>query len=216
MTDRIDRYLAGTLGDTTLTPEERRQADAIERVVRETRAFVDRQPAPDLTRAVMHRIAHGERAAAHRLRGVLGRLAASVWTPRDVSFQVRPVYGLVAVGVVVAVAIVAPDRQASTDAAPTAPASPAPTLFVQFRLEAEASSVRLAGSFTDWQPTHVLHESAPGHWTITLPLPAGVHDYAFVVDGQQWVPDPYAPAVDDGFGGANSRMALLPPETPRS
>jgi 1,4-alpha-glucan branching enzyme len=92
-----------------------------------------------------------------------------------------------------------------------------PHLFVQFRLQApDASSVRLAGSFTDWQPRYELHETAPGIWTVTLPLSLGVHDYGFIVDGRQWVPDPYAQQVDDGFGGTNSRIALLPPETPRS
>ena len=51
--------------------------------------------------------------------------------------------------------------------------------------------------------------------TITVPLTQGVHDYAFVVDGQQWVPDPYAPQINDGFGGTNSRLALLPPDAPQ-
>ena len=42
-----------------------------------------------------------------------------------------------------------------------------------------------------------------------------VHDYAFVVDGREWVPDPYAPGIGDGFGGINSRLTLLSPDTPR-
>ena len=37
-----------------------------------------------------------------------------------------------------------------------------------------------------------------------LALPAGQHQYAFVVDGARWVVDPGAPAVDDGFGRRNS------------
>ncbi len=49
-------------------------------------------------------------------------------------------------------------------------------------------------------------------WSVTVPLEPGVHDYAFVVDGEQWRPDPLAPSVDDGFGGTNSRLALLPPD----
>jgi 1,4-alpha-glucan branching enzyme len=90
-----------------------------------------------------------------------------------------------------------------------------PRLFVQFRLQAEASNVRLAGSFTNWEPAYELHQMAPGVWTITVPLSQGVHDYAFVVDGQQWMPDPYAPRINDGFGGTNSRLTLLLPDTPR-
>jgi hypothetical protein len=70
----------------------------------------------------------------------------------------------------------------------------------------------LAGTFTNWQPQFELLQTAPGSWTVTLALPAGVHDYAFVVDGQRWMPDPFAPSVNDGFGGLNSRLSLLPPE----
>jgi hypothetical protein len=36
-----------------------------------------------------------------------------------------------------------------------------------------------------------------------------VHDYAFIIDGQRWVTDPYAAAVQDGFGGSNSRITLV-------
>jgi len=89
-------------------------------------------------------------------------------------------------------------------------------VYVQFRLEAAgASRVALAGNFTGWEPRYELQETAPGSWSIVLPLRPGVHDYAFVVDGRHWVADPYAPRVDDGFGGANSRIALLPPDAGR-
>ena len=43
--------------------------------------------------------------------------------------------------------------------------------------------MRLAGDFTDWEPADALHEQAPGVWSVVVPLPPGVHDYAFVVDG---------------------------------
>jgi hypothetical protein len=36
-----------------------------------------------------------------------------------------------------------------------------------------------------------------------------------VVDGREWVPDPYAPQIGDGFGGTNSRLTLLSPDTPQ-
>src|SRR5437660_319363 len=39
-------------------------------------------------------------------------------------------------------------------------------------------------------------------------LAVGQHQYAFVVDGQRWVADPGAPAVDDGFGRRNSVVAV--------
>lgn len=80
---------------------------------------------------------------------------------------------------------------------------------MQFRLEADATQVQLAGSFTNWALSYELHQIAHGVWTVTVPLTPGVHDYAFVLDGQRWVADPYAPHVDDGFGGMNSRLTLL-------
>src|SRR5205807_2349217 len=43
---------------------------------------------------------------------------------------------------------------------------------------------------------------------IALALPQGHHQYAFVVDGEQWVADPAAPGVDDGFGRRNSMVAV--------
>jgi hypothetical protein len=42
-----------------------------------------------------------------------------------------------------------------------------------------------------------------------VPLSEGVHDYAFLVDGERWVADPYSAQVSDGFGATNSRVTLL-------
>ncbi len=72
-------------------------------------------------------------------------------------------------------------------------------------------SVHLAGSFSDWEPHYELTESSPGHWTALIPMRPGVHDYSFLVNGEQWVADPHAPRVADGFGGENSRLALVEP-----
>jgi hypothetical protein len=44
-----------------------------------------------------------------------------------------------------------------------------------------------------------------GTWSVVVPLSAGRHEYAFVVDGKQWLPDPSAPlAPVDGLGAPNS------------
>jgi hypothetical protein len=76
--------------------------------------------------------------------------------------------------------------------------------------------VRLAGTFTNWEPRFELREAAPGVWTAMLPVPLGVHDYAFLVDGRLWYADPYAPQVSDGFGGRNSRLALVLADGPQT
>lgn len=105
---------------------------------------------------------------------------------------------------------------ASSDADADAYAGNEPTVYVRFELDAEgASSVRLAGNFTGWEPEYDLAEIRPGEWSALVPLAPGVHDYAFVVDGERWMADPDAIQVDDGFGGVNSRIALVSPNAGR-
>ena len=217
MTDRIDKYLDGALDHVALGPDERAEAETLERVIEETRAFVDARPAPDVTAIVMGMVVHVGSPLARQRSSGLAALAARLWTPREVSLRVRPVYGVLAAAAITALAVILPFGRPSIGTPQLAEGDTTPKLFVQFRLQAaDASTVSLAGSFTNWEPQYELHQSAPGIWTVTLPLSLGVHDYAFVVDGKRWVPDPYAPAVDDGFGGTNSRIALLPPDQPRS
>lgn len=218
MTHRIDDYLDGALDRIALTPDERAEADAIEHAIEQTRAFVDARPAPDLIDGVMRRVHQLEPTQRpHRPSAIVGWLSA-LWQSREISLQFRPVYGIVAAAAAVMLATTIPSGLLQQRNAPGAMSTEnAPKLLVQFRLQAaDASNVKLAGSFTQWQPQYELHQSSPGIWTITLPLPLGVHDYAFVVDGQRWVADPYAQAVDDGFGGTNSRIAILPPDQSRS
>jgi len=215
MTDRIDQYLAGRLGRDALADGERIEADAAARAVNETRGFLAAREMPDMTDGVMRRLeplAHTE--PLPRLR-VLDRVVQRLWVPRQVS--IRPAYALLAVGACMALLVFMVPYAVRTQAgAPQLVTQDAdPRLFVQFRLQTEASNVQLAGSFTNWEPAYALNQMAPGVWTITVPLSQGVHDYAFVVDGQQWIPDPYAPRINDGFGGTNSRLTLLLPETPR-
>jgi 1,4-alpha-glucan branching enzyme len=73
-----------------------------------------------------------------------------------------------------------------------------------------ARQVSLAGTFNRWDPsaTPLVRSGTADTWVATLALPPGEHQYAFVVDGARWVPDPAAPAVDDGFGRRNSVLTL--------
>lgn len=197
MTDRSDQYV-----------EERGNLDEVARAVSETRAFIEARPAPDLTAAVMQRVSRISDAEPVRRPGVFATVMRFLWLPRQIS--IRPAYAVAAAGAVLAL-FVALESQTTT--LPTIEA--APRLFVQFRLETDAMNVQLAGSFTNWEPTYQLHQMSPGVWTIAVPLPQGVHDYAFIVDGQRWVADPYAPRINDGFGGTNSRLTLLLPDAQR-
>jgi hypothetical protein len=79
---------------------------------------------------------------------------------------------------------------------------------VKFVLVApQAVRVSLVGDFNNWDPTATPLERTPtgGTWSVTVPLSAGRHEYSFVVDGKQWIPDPSAPlAPVDGLGAPNS------------
>jgi hypothetical protein len=86
----------------------------------------------------------------------------------------------------------------------------APVL-VRFVLQARgARHVAVAGSFNDWNTSAVKLEDVnhDGVFVATVPLPPGLHQYMFVVDGE-WVPDPSASELrPDGFGRQNSLLRI--------
>lgn len=226
MDERLHASLDGDLTPQDLTPAERAVKAAFEARVSGLRAGLGRRAPVDTDMAVMRRIRDlGLEPLPAPVEPLLRRVARSAWAAQEVRLRVRPVYGLAAAAVLAALLVAGgallggafgPFRSAAGTGATAAlgPAAEARegAIYVQFRLEADAASnVALAGSFSDWQPTHGMQQSVDGVWTILLPLPPGVHDYNFIVDGERWVPDPYAPQVDDGFGGVNSRLTVLTP-----
>ena len=77
----------------------------------------------------------------------------------------------------------------------------------------EARSVQVVGSFSGWRPSKCEKCETPGNdegtWTITVRLPEGRHEYAFLVDGTKVVPDPFSEFYqDDGFGNRNSILVV--------
>lgn len=72
----------------------------------------------------------------------------------------------------------------------------------------EVRSVHLAGSFNGWSKDATpMQRGDDGAWTVALDLPAGVHYYKFVVNGDNWLTDPRSDRdyeTDDGHGGMNS------------
>ena len=73
-----------------------------------------------------------------------------------------------------------------------------------------AQSVNLAGSFNSWSTSaDAMKRDAQGRWSIVKALPAGRHQYKFVVNGGQWKEDPAnTQTVDDGYGGKNSLVVV--------
>ncbi|MEI6157754.1 MAG: glycogen-binding domain-containing protein [Atribacterota bacterium] len=69
-------------------------------------------------------------------------------------------------------------------------------------------TVAVAGDFSDWDSMQMENVS-DNSWKVTLRVKPGKYQYAFVVDGNEWVPDPDSPRqVFDGFGGVNSVLVV--------
>jgi hypothetical protein len=193
MNERIRQALDGEIGRSALTAGERELLAEAEADIAAVLASVPVAPLPDLGPMVLGRI------RAREKRSALGWL----WRPRTLVW--RPAYGLAAAALfVLALGL-------GRRSAPDAPVGQ--QVLTRFALEAPgAREVMLAGDFTEWQATYRLTHSESGVWTVVVPLDPGIHNYAFVIDGQRWVADPNAPAVADGFGGLNSRLAVLGPD----
>lgn len=228
MDDRLHRALDGELAPDELPAE-------LASELHDTRALLDGvvraipdRPLPPLGASVLQRIAAEERQAGPSLHLTGARprrrpgVAAWLLAPQRMSVSVRPAWVLAAAAVLaVAVGIGGglpggPDETRATAgdvAASTPVVAGAAEVLVRFQLEApQARTVTLAGDFSNWTPAHAMQRSNDGTWTIVVPLEPGVHEYAFVVDGARWIADPAAPAKPDGFGGMNSRVAVLRPD----
>ena len=78
-----------------------------------------------------------------------------------------------------------------------------------------ARQVALVGDFNLWNPASAPMQRIPGtdEWEVDLPLPAGRHAYAFVVDGDVTA-DPSAPRTGgDDFGRPNSVVLVSSPRS---
>jgi hypothetical protein len=210
MTDRVHASLDGELPRDELTPAELAHLETLESVIDAAGHALRTAPAPDLTAAVMRSLPPLPAPPP----SLLARLHAWFWEPRVLTVRYRPVLALAGLAAAALAGVVVAPRIGSTtpDAVPAVASEGSSRLYVQFRLEAPgAEHVQLAGSFTGWRADYELSEVAPGVWTVLVPLQPGVYDYTFVVDGERWVADPYAPQVDDSFGGTNSRLFLPSP-----
>jgi 1,4-alpha-glucan branching enzyme len=67
------------------------------------------------------------------------------------------------------------------------------------------------GDFNNWglNDTALVAENHNGVWSVSAPVKAGVHRYAFLVDGKQYVADPTAPrSSGDDFGMPSSALVV--------
>jgi hypothetical protein len=198
----IRRLLDGEVTLAALPPELRAEGAAALRAL----AALDREPvtlSPALEARVMEAV---------RRRAAAPRPAWWRWLnrPHELRVEVRPwmLGPALAAAAALALLLGVPGGRPSEPAA-----ARVDSVFVRFVLYAPgARQVALAGSFNEWDPgaTPLVRGSEGEVWTTTLALPAGQYQYGFLVDGQRWVADPAAPRLDDGFGRANSLLAVLP------
>jgi hypothetical protein len=75
--------------------------------------------------------------------------------------------------------------------------------------DANARTVTLVGDFNAWAKRATpLRPTKPGVWSAQVALPAGRHEYAFLVDGKRWVADPGAERLADDFDTPSSVVTV--------
>ncbi len=205
MNDELHRHLDGELPLEALEHGEQERADDWDRMVAAFRTAAPRGSAPPwLEQRVMAEI------EALPAETALARLIG--WLVRPAPVRVPP---LAAAAVVAALAVVLllPGRRSDVGPA-VGPRGSDPlqsVVYVQFVLEAPgASSVAVAGDFSEWEPTFTLDDvDGDGVWTGRVPVRPGVHTYMFLIDGERWQTDPRADRYqDDGFGNRNAVLAV--------
>ena len=199
----MHRYLDGDIPADGLDASVRSEAD---RLLDAFARYSDglELPGSEVDRAVM---------ASIRVRASEEKESFWSWLIKPHMFQMRPALAAAAMVVLVLAGVFGASltrRTATVDESLAASS----TVLVRFELVApNADRVSLAGSFNDWQSEGIqlTRNAETGVWTGTVPLVPGEHQYMFVIDGIEWIPDPDAHAqVDDGFGQTNSVIVVGP------
>lgn len=86
------------------------------------------------------------------------------------------------------------------------PASDTVNLIRFVFVDSNAHTVELVGDFNEWTKgaTRLKPSGAPGVWAVSVALPAGRHEYAFIINGTRWIADPLATKSSDDFGTESS------------
>ena len=190
----VHRALDGDIPRESLSPALRRDADTLAAAA----ALLAAMP---VAKSVEQRVM----AAIQRPRASAGRrLLRWVVRPHSVILRLRPVWSLALAASILLLAVLPWPV--------TGPLLGDEEGIAQFvgRFPG-ARSVHVVGSFNDWAPVSLPLQDRDhdGVWQAVAVLPAGTHEYMFVVDGERWVADPLAGRfVEDGFGRVNSLLIV--------
>jgi hypothetical protein len=191
----------------------RQRAIELERLVLE----VGRLPRPLVPDGFVARVLERTEPA----RSPWHRLADLLWAPRALQWNLASAVAVAGVMSLVMGGLVAGAlswQKAFTPAgagasAASGAAAGSPVLVRLVVVQPGARTVQAAGDFNGWNPARTpLEHVSNGAWTATIPLEPGRYEYMFVVDGQQWIGDPFAAEQNrDGFGSQNAVLEVRPP-----
>ncbi len=189
--------------------------DVIERVAVPLRAseHVDATFDARLISGARRAVARGEVPWRQPYAIPLRRRSVARWLTRPQRIRVSPLAGLAAAAGFAAIivgATLAISRELGRPAAMAVATERKEVVRFVIAMPA-ARSVALVGDFNGWNPvsTPLVKDAAGRMWVVSMPLPAGTYQYAFVVDGQVWVADPTAPiTLQDEFGAPSSVLTV--------
>ena len=223
MTSFTDESLVQRFLDQELSAEDRihflarvgKDSALRERVIELEELLLDasRLPRPAVPPAFVARVLERLEPAPPVWR----RLAAAFLTPRELRWNLASATAVAGVAVFALWTTLngGPAGRSSTSS-PGSTASD--TVLVRLVvLQPGATTVQVAGDFNGWNPARTpLEPLSNGAWTVMLPLEPGRYEYQFVVDGEEWIVDPYAAEQsDDGFGSRNAVLEVRTPSDAR-
>jgi len=187
-------------------PENTEDIAFLERVAKPLRSpeFLDDSFEPRLMEKV--------RREAASLYPVSRSTSSASWWRTERVVRVSPLAGLAMAaglaGIVALSSLVGGTRESPAPAVAqnnSAPAAIAPDTVHLVRfvfVDPRATTVEIVGDFNAWTKgaTRLERSAAPGVWAASVPLPAGRHEYAFIINGTRWIADPLAPKSSDDFG----------------
>jgi hypothetical protein len=186
-----------------LRPQDDVFAERIARVLRKPERFGD-EFERDLVEAIKHDGPVAFRSAT--------RQTAASWWRTPITVRVSPIAALALAASVAGIAIVgglAARPRAADSRVVAAQRVPDTVHVVRFVFVGDARSVALVGDFNAWQTGATpLVPAGSRSWSVSLTLPRGRYEYAFIVDGKRWEADPFAPASADEFDTRSSIVTV--------